>query len=876
VRKLSSFVLLLTPFIAQAQTTVAGAMPGTFRVTEGGAAEYRIPISVPPGLAGMEPRLALVYNSHAGNGLLGMGWDLEGLTEIARCPRTMAQDGVRGAVQFDANDRYCLDGQRLMAISGTHGADGTEYRTERESFTKVISYGTAGNGPAWFKAWTKSGQIIEYGNTADSRIEAQGKPTARVWAVNKMSDTKGNYLTVSYTEDSANGDYRADRVDYTGNASAGIAPMNAVRFTYASRPDTPIAFVSGSRIKTVSRLAGIQSMTGSVATGDYLLSYDNQSVLGRSRISSVVQCAQGNACFAPTNFTWETLPAGSLSFRGPGSDTWSSSNGGTAAETLTGDFNGDGKADIAVHVGSGYWNVCTSSGTGFNCATWYSSNGGGAANTLTGDFDGNGKTDMMVSVGNGNWNVCLSTGNGFACGIWSSNNGGDASNTAVVDLDGDGRTDMMVSVGGGNWNVCLSTGSGFGCGTWYSNNGGSKADTLFGDLDGDGRTDMLVSVGGGNWNVCLSTGAGFSCGTWSSNNGGDASNTVVADLNGDGRIDMMVPVGSGYWNVCLSLGGGGFSCGTWYSNNAGSKSTTLVGDFNHDGMADMMVSVGGGNWNVCLSDGSSFYCYTWISYNGADASQTLVGDFNGDGKADMIVPVGGGGWNVSLASGPMADLLLSVAGPGDAVSVVYKPTTNPSVYTADSGAAWPLLEVTTPAYVVSSAAIANGIGGSNSVEYKWGGLRALQTGRGSLGFRWMESTQSATELKVRSEHRQDWPFVGMPSVVRRTQSSGAVLGEASNTYGCTNPASGAACTVAAGNRYLPFASQSVETGNDLNGAALPTVTTTTAYDNFGNATSVVVSTGDGYSKITTNTFANDTASWFLGRLTRSTVQSTIP
>jgi hypothetical protein len=39
-----------------------------------------------------------------------------------------------------------------MVIGGAYGADGAEYRTERESFTKVISYGTAGNGPAWFKA----------------------------------------------------------------------------------------------------------------------------------------------------------------------------------------------------------------------------------------------------------------------------------------------------------------------------------------------------------------------------------------------------------------------------------------------------------------------------------------------------------------------------------------------------------------------------------------------------------------------------------------------------------------------------------------------------------------------------------------------------
>src|SRR4029453_9504762 len=198
----------VNPAQAQTQTTVAGSTPGSFRVTESGAAEYRIPIQVPPGIAGMEPRLALVYNSQAGNGLLGVGWNLEGLSAITRCARTMAQDGVRGGVSYDWNDRYCVDGRRLVLVSGaSYGADGAEYRTERESFSKVVSYGVVGNGPAWFKVWTKGGQVLEYGNTADSRIEAQGKPTVRVWGVSKVSDLKGNHFTVSYAENNSIGDY---------------------------------------------------------------------------------------------------------------------------------------------------------------------------------------------------------------------------------------------------------------------------------------------------------------------------------------------------------------------------------------------------------------------------------------------------------------------------------------------------------------------------------------------------------------------------------------------------------------------------------------------------------------------------------------------
>lgn len=103
---------------AMAQTTVPGKIPGEFAISPSGAATYRIPIEVPPGVAGMQPQLALSYNSQAGNGIMGMGWSIEGLSAITRCPKTMATDGVRGGVNFNTEDRFCLDGQRLINVLG--------------------------------------------------------------------------------------------------------------------------------------------------------------------------------------------------------------------------------------------------------------------------------------------------------------------------------------------------------------------------------------------------------------------------------------------------------------------------------------------------------------------------------------------------------------------------------------------------------------------------------------------------------------------------------------------------------------------------------------------------------------------------------------
>src|SRR6266496_3533287 len=285
----ASFSVVLS-LAAQAATAPVGATPGSFSVNSDGGANYMIPIQIPPGSAGMAPGIALTYSKQVDNPLVGVGFSISGLSIISRCGSTIALDGVKGGVYYDSRDRFCLDGQRLIAVNGVDGAHGTEYRTERESFARIFSYDTSvcgldngaapSSGPACFKVFSKDGTVSEYGVSPDSRIQAQGKngvvqTTVRLWALNKVQDTRGNYYTVSYAEDNTNAEYRPLRIDYTGNANAGLAPYNSVSFVYVSRPDIVPLYEAGSAIKVTQRLTNVQAYVDATLVRSYNLVYDN-------------------------------------------------------------------------------------------------------------------------------------------------------------------------------------------------------------------------------------------------------------------------------------------------------------------------------------------------------------------------------------------------------------------------------------------------------------------------------------------------------------------------------------------------------------------------------------------------------------------------
>lgn len=336
-----------------------GAVAGAGGVS-GGAATWEIPVAVPPGRRGMQPSVSLSYSSRAGNGIAGMGWSLSGLSSLHRCPMTLAQDGQIRAVQLDAGDRLCLDGQRLIATSGVYGAVGTTYGTEMESFTRVTQLGgDLTSNVSYFKVERKSGEIAWYGNTSTAaspaRVVPGGVSVPLSWLIARVEDRVGNAMHYSYTS-VGDGETLADAIWYTGTVSA--MGNRRVAFTYEDRPsgagsnDRSSSYLAGGVTRQTKRLAAVTTFVDTAPVRSLVLDYGSgvSASTGRSLLQSVSDCAHDGAnwiCKPPTTFGWQH---GAMSY------TLKAMPSGLSAPTVdeqdtvrpAGDFDGDGASEVVV------------------------------------------------------------------------------------------------------------------------------------------------------------------------------------------------------------------------------------------------------------------------------------------------------------------------------------------------------------------------------------------------------------------------------------------------------------------------------------------------------------------------------------------------
>ena len=806
--------------------TVAGVTAGALSVESSGAARYVVPIDVPPGVAGMEPDLSLVYNSGGGNGLLGVGWSLGGLSVIHRCARTLAQDGVNGGVNLDAGDRFCLDGQRLIAVSGAYGADGTEYRTEIDGFARIISYGSAGTGPESFTVETRSRRILEYGVTADSRLEAEGGATVRFWALNRVFDPMGNVMDLVYDENTLDRTFKIQRIDYTANSAAGTTPQSQVAFVYEARPDHRSAYLAGSVLNTTERLQRIETWTDGALVREYRLAYDESPATGRSRLRSVTECVGSGECLAPISFDSQGAPTSFLdeaitSSWGTTADHWNARD----RNLFVLDHNGDGLSDILLQ--------------------W------------TGRHQSNDKgTYLLINNGAGYDLQNVTNAWGMTGGRWAA----DERRISLFDHNGDGLGDILLQWTGKEHSkdkyTYLLTNNGAGydlqdvTSAWGMTGGHWAAVErklfLF-DHNGDGLSDVLLQgASSSHYSFILtSTGSGFDLqdvssawGMTTSHWAADERNLFLLDHNGDGLSDILLQgASSSHYSFILTSTGSGFD----------------------------------------LQDVSNAWGMTTLRWDATERNLFLL-DQNGDGLSDILLQGHLTSDETLLLAheGPAPDRLTTLTDSlGRATTITYAPLTGSNVYTKGTGAVFPELDLQVPLYVVGAVSTDDGVGGQARESYAYAGLRLHLQGRGALGFARMTALDEQTGIETVTDYRQDFPFIGAVAASETRLADGTKVRTLANTWSET-PLHGGLTT-------FPHVSSSTAAGYEINdgpgNAPVTTATTTTLYDDFGNPTRVTAATsgaGETFETVTDNVYGNDTVNWFLGQLDRATATSTLP
>ncbi|GAB1056518.1 MAG: hypothetical protein WAqPseu_35210 [Shewanella algae] len=617
---------------------------------------------------------------------MGLGWGLQGLSAISRCPKTIEQDGYLQGVELTNKDSYCLDGARLFLTAGTHSLNGAEYRKELDDASVVTVIGQApGGGPAAFKVETKSGDTYFYGDvdevsgkqfldvngTSSSgdgyrSVSQNNSDVIYHWSLKAVEDSVGNYI--SYHYENTAGEQYLKSIDYAGHSN-GEAPYNQVRFIYTPLSYPKYGYSYGTSVAIKQQLQKIEVRLDDEVDKTYYLTYHKATSSDKHDYLEQVKACIGQTqtdCSTPITFEWDRQASASAGpayqpFSGRRALSIPSGNNDTAKFF---DMDGDGLSDI-VYVRDGRW---YKRGIQSGIEQAMASTGAGkAAYAQTIDYDGDGQRDLLVANSEtANWQILSFKPSTYQHTVCEPNGGGTQlcediervvnytlkdlglkaigleGKALVADVNGDALEDIIFIDGGAiKWYRNLGNGSfaaaqslysfpstEVGHNTsvhqWHSSRGFGSS---FMDINGDGLTDFMLEVREREA-VCIS-GSGKVI-------SGVTENECRMDIRGTWSVSDYE-----YWNLYVSTGSSYRRHQKIYRgqhNNLNIANTLRSADFNGDGLSDIAY-VHNNKWFIQLSDGNGFLprIDTGVTTSDTQKYKTYFIDIVGDGRAEMVV-----------------------------------------------------------------------------------------------------------------------------------------------------------------------------------------------------------------------------------------------
>jgi uncharacterized protein (DUF2141 family) len=331
---------------------------------------------------------------------------------------------------------------------------------------------------------------------------------------------------------------------------------------------------------------------------------------------------------------------------------------------VVGDFNLDGKADVITSLysmtsGAGEIMVLLGKGDGtFQPSQFYPA-GEFSLSIVSGDFNGDGKLDVAVANASqqGTVSVLINKGGGVFGAPMTFPAGNSAVGLATADFNGDGKLDLAVSDLNGNAALVLL---GNGDGTFKTPISSPVPSPDFltaGDINGDGKQDLLVTS---SISPQIAVLLGNGDGTFQApltNNVAAVSAAALADFNGDGKLDAAVPNATAGVGIMLGNGDGTFAPVTFYRLANEQLSYLAVADLNNDGKLDVAVSAGMGHTAVLQGNGDGTLREPSFRFDIQSfdlAGSIVAADFNNDGRMDLALANGNSNTLSVLLQSPTA------------------------------------------------------------------------------------------------------------------------------------------------------------------------------------------------------------------------------
>ncbi len=668
-----------------------------------GSASTGIPIVVSSGRGGIQPNLALTYNSNLHNGQLGVGW----MVDFG----TIQRSTKKGAPKYDSTDSFVLM-QNGISQDLIYDVSTNAYHPEIEGAFSKIEF----NNQYWTLT-DRKGTKYYFGQTSASQLyDPSDSSKVFKWFFNKVEDIFGNYLTVEYIADS--GDVYPQNIYYTGNSLNRLPTFAQVKFDLEPRSDAQFSYTAGFKVTTAKRINLISVFANQVLQSKYALTYTASPITQRSLLSTVNQYGSDGSALPAINFTYENQESYEVrsDWSIPTDMVFGQNGVFSDAGTREVDFNGDGYADALRRYVSG-------------------------STSTIGIFENIKNNGWITST---DWTFPSNLG--YIIGISSVKSGHTIGFSAYengvrfVDIDSDGWTDILES-----WHN-ITDGS-FKRKCYLSNrqNGWNESSqwdhptqstdvtelktvsnlissifqgVLYADINGDSFVDIInygeaylnnLRIGTTGWSRDITYNPPANSYT------DFAHGATLIDLNGDGYPDIFYSKG-GTNKLYLNTGHGWLeSNDSGYLNTFGlgdlSDGSTELRDINGDGLTDVVVQGGtilfntGTGWSIDHSLEGSF------SSIGGDFKNlgTRLLDVNGDGKIDVVKNFSGQSQSVILNNSHNADLLTNISnGIGAVTSLVY-----------DSSAHYSNTFLPFPISVVKSSTVSNAQGDSYTTQYSY-------------------------------------------------------------------------------------------------------------------------------------------------------------